>query len=196
MKKILFAAGFFLTAFTVYSQTEATTKSGVKVLLHQNGTWTYNDCSQLLETKTYTGGKVMTSAKENIKISTDNGVTGIDIALIKGTEAVILNFTNLSKAVLCVNKNAPMIVEFGDGTKTTLVNPTDLNCNGRFACFLGENLGNVKDLELLKLKKIKKVTIEYTDTENGAIKKNLSVFTFNDAQADKFMKTIQCLSNL
>jgi hypothetical protein len=155
----------------------------------------YADCAQLLKTETY-NGKVMTSGKENIKISTDNGVTGIDISLIKGSESVIINMANLSKAILCVTKNAPAIVEFTDGTKTTLTHPTELNCKGNFACFFGEKFGNAKDLELLKSKKIKQITIEYTDTENGNIKKNNSIFTINSAQAEKFMKTVQCLSNL
>lgn len=195
MTQKLFTVCIFLFSALVYSQTEATTKDGKKVILNDNGTWIYADCATLLKTETYSGN-TMTSAKENIKVSADGGKTGLNISLVKGTTAVMLNFGIIESDIKCVNKDAPLVIEFTDASRVTVTHMGDLNCKGNFALFLAEDIGNIKELELLKTKNIKKVTLEYTDSNSGNIIKNTKEFIFGAAQADKFKKIVQCLSNL
>ncbi|KGO94869.1 hypothetical protein [Flavobacterium subsaxonicum] len=197
MKKILLCTALFAVSISGYSQTEATTKEGKKVLLNSNGTWAYadGDCNTLTETKTYAGGKVMSSAKEVISVSSDAGKTGITINIVKGTGALILNLGRIEREIFCVSKNAPMSIEFTDGTKLAVKHMGDLNCNGNFSCFLGEQVGTDKELEILKTKKIKKVSIEYTDTENGNVKKFTKEYTLSADQTEKINKIIKCLTN-
>ncbi len=193
MKKNLLTAGLLIFSVFAFSQTEATTKDGKKVTLNANGTWMYADCAALLKTETYSG-KTMTSGKENIKVSADGGKTGLSISLIRGS-AIILNFGIIEAAAKCIKEEAPMIVEFTDGSKTTVNHMGKLSCEGNFSVYFSSSLGNVKQLEMLITKKIKKVTIEYTDTNNGVIVKQHDEFVFGTAQADGFAKVLQCLSN-
>lgn len=194
MKRKLLSVGFLLVSIMAYSQTEATTKDGKKVILNSNGTWLYADCAGLLKTETYSG-KTMTSNKDNIKVSADGGKTGLNISLIKGS-AIILNFGIIESVAKCVKEEAPMIIEFTDGNKTTVNHMSKLSCEGNFSVYFSSEIGNIKQLEILKTKKIKKVTIEYTDTENGVIVKQNEEFVFGTTQADAFLNVLQCLSNL
>jgi uncharacterized protein YkvS len=194
MKQKILTAGLLLFSALAFSQTEATTKDGKKVILNSNGTWLYADCAALLKTENYSG-QTMTSNKESIKISADGGKTGLKISLIKGS-AIILNFGIIEAEVKCIRAEAPMVIEFTDGTKTTVNHMSKLSCEGNFSVYFSSALGNVKQLEMLKTKKIKKVTIEYTDTEKGVIVKQNDEFVFGTAQADAFVNVLQCLSNL
>ncbi|TRW25721.1 hypothetical protein FMM05_05730 [Flavobacterium zepuense] len=198
MKKILLCAALFVATISAVAQTEATTKDGKKVVLNSNGTWAYadGDCNLLTETKTYTGGKTMTSAKEPIKLFDDaSAKTGVSLDAIKGSSSLILNFGRIERIAICINKNAPLNLEFTDGTKLVLKHMGELDCKGNFSCFLGEQMNTGKELGVLKSKKIKKVSIEYTDTENGAIKKFTKDYTLTADQGEKLSKIINCLSN-
>jgi len=194
MKQKFFTACVLLVFSYSYSQTEATTKDGKKVILNKDMTWMYADCANLVETKTYPGGKVMTSSKENIKISAD-GKTGIDISLLKGTSSIIYNFAAITNDVKCVVKDAPGTVEFTDGSKITIKHMSDLNCKGNFSCFLGSATGTGTEGTALQSKKIKKITLQYTKKENDSFTNYNEDFIVTTEQADKIFKTIQCLSN-
>jgi hypothetical protein len=195
MKRFLFAAGFFITAFTVYSQTEATTKSGAKVLLHPNGTWTYAGCEDFVTSGTYSGGKRFLSSKENIIISPDNGATGVKISMHKGTDVYLINIDNLVTHLICVTTKAPITLEFTDGYKVVTQHALSLNCKAEFGLSLGNTKDDIKLLDLLKVKKLKQITIEYTTSEGDGTKKYNESFIFNAAQSERFIKTLQCLSN-
>jgi len=190
----LFTASFLLIPALSYCQTEATTKDGKKVILNTDMTWTYADCGALIETKTYPGGKVVTSSKEDIRVSAD-GINGIDISILKGTGLLIFNFAAVNKDIRCVHKDAPGIIEFTDGSKIRIKHMSDLNCKGNFSCFVGTGVGSEADAKVLHTKKIKKISMEYTKTENNAIVKYTEDFNVAPSQADKILKTIQCLSN-
>jgi len=198
MKKILLCSALFVATISAIAQTEATTKDGKKVVLNSNGTWAYadGDCYLLTHTKTYTGGTIVTSAKDPIKLFDNaSASTGISLAVIEGSSSLILNFGRIEQVVMCIDKNAPMNLEFTDGTKLVLMHMNELDCEGNFSCFLGEQMKTGKELETLKIKKIKKISIEYTDTENGLIKKFYKDYTLTANQGEKLSKTIICLSN-
>jgi len=191
--KLITASLLFLSAIA-YSQTEATTKDGKKVILNKDMTWAYADCSALTETKTYAGGKVMTSSKEIFRVSAD-GKTGIDISILKGTGTIIFSFASVSKDIKCVDKGSPGIIEFTDGSKIAFKHMSDLNCKGSFSCFLGSALGSEAEAKAVQNKKIKTITLEYTKTENDNLVKHTEDFNVTTVQADSILKTIQCLSN-
>jgi hypothetical protein len=157
-------------------------------------TWTYADCSALTETKTYAGGKVMTSSKEKFRISAD-GINGIDISILKGTGTTIFNFASVKDDLKCISKDAPGTIEFTDGSKIAIKHMNDLNCMGNFSCFFGSAVGSEKEAKVLQTKKIKKISLQYTKQENNAVVKYTEDFNVAAAQADKILKTIQCLSN-
>ena len=190
----LFTASLLLIPALSYCQTEATTKDGKKVILNTDMTWNYADCSALTETKTYPGGKVMTSSKENFRVSAD-GKNGIDLSILKGSGTTIYNFASINKDIKCVNKDAPGTIEFTDGSKITIKHMSELNCKGNFSCFLGLVVGTEAEAKVLQTKKIKKISLEYTKKENNAFVNYTEDFNVAAAQADKILKTIQCLSN-
>lgn len=180
----------------MHSQTEATTKDGQKVVLNKNGTWMYAGCEELIKSGTYSGGKTLLSSKENIIVSPDNGVTGVKISMYKGTDVFLININNLVTNLKCVTTKAPIVLEFTDGYKVTTQHALALNCKAEFALSLANTKDDIKLLDLLKVKKIKQITIEYTTSDGEGTKKYLESFIFNTLQSEKFMKTLQCLSNL
>ncbi|KGO86797.1 hypothetical protein Q765_09230 [Flavobacterium rivuli WB 3.3-2 = DSM 21788] len=190
----LITASLLLIPALSYCQTEATTKDGKKVILNKDMTWTYADCSALTETKTYAGGKVMTSSKENFRVSAD-GKNGIDISILKGTGTIIFNFASINQDVKCVNKDAAGTIEFTDGSKVDIKHMSDLNCKGNFSCFFGLAVGTETEAKAVQDKKIKRISLEYTKKENNTFVKYTEDFNVAAAQADRILKTIQCLSN-
>ncbi|MFL9843404.1 hypothetical protein [Flavobacterium rhizosphaerae] len=192
MKKILLAALVF--AYTAaFSQTSATTNDGKKVILNNDGTWMYADCAELLKTENIRGQN-MTSAKEKVVVA--NGAGGLSIDLIKGSSAVMINFSPADREVICVGTKAPMNVEFTDGTKITVTHMGKLNCEGNFSLFLGESVGTDKELELFKTKTIKKISIEYSKSENGSLVNYSRDSDFTADKAEKMRNIIKCLSNI
>lgn len=194
MKKILLSASFLFT-LCAFSQTEATTKDGKKVILNSNGTWMYAECASLLKTENV-GGKMMTSSKDVINVPATDNSPGILISLIKGSQSVIFNFATAGKDLYCVNKDAPMVVTFTDNSTVIIKHMSDLNCKGNFSFFLGETLGNKDLLDKIISKQIKKVVIEYSETDNGKIKKINKEMLFDAATGTKVLQVAQCLSNL
>lgn len=200
--KIFYALTAFLLCTLAFAQTEATTKDGKKVILNPDGTWKYAgaksaldayDCSNLTKTETYSGGKVMTSSRENIKIS-NNGKNSIEFSAVKGEATLILNISRQKGELTCVAKNALMTVEFTDKTKMTIAHMGDLNCKGNFSLFLGEVLENEDKLNLFKTKKIAKTSIAYSNSVDGKIVVMNEDNVYTDAEAEKIRKTINCLN--
>lgn len=200
--KIFYTLTAFLLCTLAFAQTEATTKDGKKVILNPDGTWKYagdksnpgtNDCSNLTKTETYSGGKVMSSSRDNIKIS-NNGKNLIEFSIIKGEGSLIMNISRQKGELTCVAKNAKMTVEFTDKTNITIAHMGDLNCKGNFSLFLGELLENEDKLILFKTKKIAKTSIEYSNSVDGKIVVISEENVYTDTEADKIRKTINCLN--
>ena len=176
------------------SQTQATTTDGKKVILDKNGTWMYAeaDCGALIKSGTYAGGKTMLLSKEDIIVSPDNGATGVKISLTRGTNLLLVNIINLVPKLKCVAEKAPITLEFVDGTKMVTQHAANSNCTADFSLTLGKTKDDIKLLDILKSKKIRKITIGYTTSES---KEYTEEFIFTNVQAEKFSKTIQCLFN-
>jgi len=182
-------------SYAIFAQTEATTTDGKKVILNDDGTWSYAECGALVKSE-ISNGKMYTSAKDKITINEIGKSTGIDVTLLKGSTSVIVNFVYNGSDIKCIDKDAPMIIEFTDDTKVNMKSMNDLNCKGSAALFLGKQMGNEANLKLLATKKIKKISIEYSVKQNNEIVKIVGDFNTTPEQGDKIMKTIKCLGNL
>lgn len=195
MKKILLATAL-LFALNGFAQTEATTNDGKKVILNNDGTWIFADCSELIKTVTNANGKQTMSGKGYIHSFSEIEENKQKLLLFKASSgAVILNFSPENREAVCVNKKAIGAIEFTDGSKAIINHMGDLDCEGNFSYYLSKDVGTLKELEIFKSKKIKSITIEYTTTENGKIAKFTRKSSFKDEDGEKIMKTIQCLSN-
>lgn len=193
MKKIIFTLSCIFSVSAGYSQLSSNnTNSYVTEDKYYNDT--ENGCNTLIKTETYPGGQVMTSAKEPIIIS-NNGSPVVHVVLIKGLDGLIMNIGLIDAEVLCISKNANAEVTFTDNKKITIKHLSDLDCRGNFTCFLGEAFMNKKELDALKVKKIKQVTVTYTDLKNEELVYFKKTYNFTVQEGEKIMKTINCLSN-
>lgn len=184
MKQIILSLVLIISV-SVFSQTQA-----------GKNTVSAGDCDRLLKIEDLPDGKLTTAARDNIIISKDNGKTGLSVLLLKGSGAIILNFSTLGKGIWCIRKDAKGLVYFHDGTQMEIKHMGSLDCKGNFSCFLGEATGYGNELEQLKSKKIRKLSIEYTETENGAIKIVTTETEFPDTEAEKIMNILQCMTAL
>lgn len=151
------------------------------------------DCSLLTKTENYSG-YIITSSKEGVVIS-DDGKTGLKVLIMRATTGVIaISFQTIDKDVICVQKGNTGEVEFTDGSKISIENVKDLNCEGVFAYFLGEQIQKGKELEYFMTKPIKSVNLQYSDTENHKLVKYFRKTNFSNEQGEKVMQIIQCLS--
>lgn len=199
MKKIFLALAAFALSASAYSQTEATTKEGKKVILNTDETWKYasatgpsvNDCSLYVKDATSADGRVTVSGKSFIKVP-NNGVNGLEILMMKNNGAVSLNFGRLVKDPICVKEGANMTVYLKNGATLKLKHMAKLNCDGDFIVFLGKNLGTDKELATISEAKISKVVIEYSEVDNGKITAMPQEIAFTDAESDKIYQTLKC----
>ncbi|WP_159799046.1 hypothetical protein [Flavobacterium sp. MK4S-17] len=196
MKKIYLLAAVLALSVNALAQTEATTKDGKSVLLNSDGTWIYADCGRYIKTKTYDNGKTSVSSKENIQINNNGKNNGLSILVLKGSSALILSFGPADRAVKCVKEDAKMNIVFADGTTAGLTHMKELDCEGNFVVFLGKDLGNAASLDKIRTKKIKKLTIDFTETKNGKLATDTQEFVFTDAEASLFINTVKCITDM
>lgn len=161
------------------------------ILLCSLSSFAQSDCLNMLKVDSY-NGKVMTSSKEPVKVLKDAN-DGIEITVVYGSN-LILNIGTANRAVKCVRKNANMDITFTDGIKTSLKHMADLDCRGNFSVFLGEVFQNNDQLKMLETKKVKKLSITYSDTKDGKLVDTVQDFIFTDDQAKLFMQTMTCIS--
>ncbi|AXG74687.1 hypothetical protein DVK85_10785 [Flavobacterium arcticum] len=180
-----------------YSQIEAKTKDGREVILNKNGTWIYTDslCNFFTHTKTYTNGKSVIYANNTIKVKGEEGKTGLEIMLLKTSQSIVMNITILDKDIWCVNKETRANITFTDGRKIELQNMGEDNCRGNFSCFLGNIMGNKKELEKLSKKLIKSISISYTINNSETSVTNTVETFFNTGEAYRVKTITECLSD-
>ena len=149
-------------------------------------------CDEIIETKTYSGGVVMSSPKEKIKIN-KGGEKGLEVMIVKGEESLILNFSAYGD-ITCIGSNSFMNIEFTDGSKLKLDNMGGMNCKGNFSYFMGGVIGKEDVLKQLKSKSLKKIAIEYSEVKNEDLHTFMEETTFTKEQGQKIMALINCLS--
>ena len=197
MRLFIYLLISLFSTLTAYCQIEAKTKDGREVILNKNGTWIYTDslCNFFTHTKTYTNGKSVIYANNTIKVTGEEGKTGLEIMLLKTSQSVVINITILDKDIWCVNKETKANVTFTDGRKIELQNMGEDNCNGNFSCFLSDIMGNKKELEKLSKKLIKSISISYAINNSETSVTNTVETIFNTGEAYRVKTITECLSD-
>lgn len=167
----------------------ATLLVGVTTATAQNSG---NDCNILTKTETI-GDKQLSSAKQEIPVS-NNGKNNISFNALKGSQALILMFPRQKQEVICVSKSSKIYIEFDDKTKFEMNHMRDTDCKGMFVIMLAEVMQNSDKLEMVKAKKIRKITIEYQEVKDGKLVVTPEETILTAQEADKILKTIQCLT--
>ncbi|PKA82356.1 hypothetical protein ATE92_0484 [Ulvibacter sp. MAR_2010_11] len=203
MKRVLLtiAISFSFSQF-LSSQINATTLDGDKVLLNENGTWTYvendthdatentelsSDCSSYISTETdKMTGKSSTGANEKLIISEDGGKTGFGILMLNSSssKSLILSIQAVG-AGSCVDDDNKINILFRDGSRLELVNDGKFNCDAKMTLYFGGVFGKKKQLEELAAKEIETMRVW---TSKSYVERD-----FSSAQSKQFMKTISCL---
>lgn len=199
MKKLFLLSTLCLLSVVCFSQIEATTKDGKKVILNNDGTWKYLDkpenktissnyeCSDLISTETdKMTGKTSTGAKESLIISDDGGKYGFGIYMLKTEKSIIFSIKAVG-AGSCIDDDNKMNVLFRDGTRLEMSNNGKFNCEAKFTLYFGGIFGNKEQLEMFKTKEIETLRIW---TSKSYVEKD-----FTPDQSKRFMKTVECLAN-
>ena len=196
---LLFLTLLTLTTVNVFSQVEATTTDGLKVILNENGTWEYiendkvtkpeseYDCSDLISTEIdKVTGISYTGSIEPIVISDYEGGTGFSILFVKGRNSVIISI-QIVGAGNCINDDDKMNVLFRDGTRLELTNEIGFNCDGDFSLYFSGVFGKQRQLEMFGSIEVETMRIWIS---NSYVEKD-----FNSDQSIKFMKSVECIMN-
>ncbi len=201
MKKIMTTLLTVLTALTfVFGQNQnATTESGKKVILLQNGTWKYtdtvkndqskldpNDCSNWIKTEEdKVEGKSFTTIKDYLIVSKDGGKNGFGIYLMQSSDRSVILSIDVVGAGRCIDKGAKINILFTDGSRLELFTDGDFNCKGNATVYFGGIFGKKNELSDLKEKKI---DIMRVWTSDSYVEEK-----FTDDQAVQFKNALNCL---
>jgi len=196
MKRTIFTiTALVLVVFSIFSQSEATTSTGKKVILNPDNTWTIKEtegldydcnCNDYISTQEdKVTGTVIVGAKVIFKISSDAEKSSLIIDFMKGdTKTLIISFQAFG-ASSCVDKENKINILFRDGTRIELSNKSDFNCDNRLSEYLGGPFKKDSELEILRTKEIETIRVW---TSKGFVEENLSV-----SQSKNIKLTIDCL---
>lgn len=198
MKQLFFIITFLTITNYVYSQIEATTSEGKKVILNSNGTWKYadeviqtkttennSDCSAYISTEVdKVTGKTSVASKDMLVVSQDGGKNGFGIYVMQGSGSTILSIQAVG-AGNCIDDDNKMNILFRDGTRLELLNDGKFNCDAKFTLYFGGYGGKKNELEMLRTKEIETMRIW---TSKGYVEEN-----FTSQQSKELMSVIDCL---
>lgn len=200
MKKIISTISVLvITAFSVFSQNQATTTDGKKVILNEDGTWKYieaekqikysennSDCSVYISTDLdKVTGKSTVAAKDMLIVSKDGGKKGFGIYVLKGSNSIIFSIQAVG-AGNCIDDNNKMNVLFRDGTRLELVNEGKFNCDAKYTQYFGGAFGKRSELELFRTKEVETIRIW---TSKSYVEEN-----FTSIQSRELISVVDCLS--
>lgn len=179
----------------VFSQISATTDNGKKVILHENGTWEYekektkvkiknHECNTIIETlEDKMTGQISQIMSKPITITNSNS-EGILISLIKA-KGVIAFSTSVVSDMPCIEKGGKIYLLFEDGSRFTLLNILDFNCDGNSMAAFSITTNNEDALEKFKNKKLDSVRVVFS--------KGSADFKLGKKQAEKLKNGFLCL---
>lgn len=205
MKKIIFIISILaytvLTSLTAFGQTEATTNDGKKVILNDDGTWTYaetivekdepvnsSDCSNYISTEVdKVTGKSTVAAKEMLIVSKDGGKNGFGFYIMKSDRGSIIFSIQAVGAGNCIDDDNKMNVLFRDGTRIELFNDGNFNCDAKYTQYFGDIFGKKKELKLFSTKEVETIRIW---TSKSYVEED-----FTPEQSKQLLHTVDCLLN-
>ena len=186
-----------ISAFSLFAQTEATTKDGKKVILNEDGTYKYDktivvtetvnlECSKLIATEIdKMTGKSSTASKKSLIVSDDGGKKGFGIFLMNSSSGSMIISISAVGAGGCIDDENKMNILFRDGTRLELVNNGKFNCKSKFTLYFGGAFGKKKELEMLRTKEIETMRVW---TSKSFVEKD-----FTPEQSKELIQTIDCL---
>jgi hypothetical protein len=200
-KKILTLTVLAISTFSLFAQTEATTKDEKKVILNDDGTWKYSEqkiitsqakdnsnCSKYISTEIdKVTGESSIAAKDMLIVSKDGGKKGFGIFIMKSQRGSIIFSIQAVGAGNCIDDDDKMNVLFRDGTRIALTNDSDFNCDAIYTQYFGGVFGKKKELEMFRTKEVETIRIW---TSDGYVEED-----FTADQSKEFMKTVDCLLN-
>lgn len=159
---------------------EATTTSGEKVLLREDGTWIAkpvetvtesdpNDCSTVVSTTHDRVSGKSTTMMDSPLVLSEDGKSGLIMSALKGRQSIIWSITAIG-ASSCVDDDNKVNILFTDGTRMEIENDVDFNCDGRHTTYYGGVFGKRAQLDALATKDIEVVRVW---TRRGYVEKTL-----------------------
>lgn len=168
------------TSARLFAQQEATTTSGEKVVLYENGTWKYKDkapdtlstesntkdsidCDLLLPTSVdkVTGKSMHTS--DLLIVSKDQGKTGFGFMVAVINDNTIYFYINAVGGDACIDEDAKINILFTDGTRAEFNSNNDFNCDKEASLFMGSLFYNRMYAVMLAQKKVEIMRIRTGD---------------------------------
>ena len=189
--RILFALLFATHAFA--ADVEATTSSGAKVILREDGTWVAkptppasnpDDCSTVVSTTHDRVSGTTSTMMINPLVLSDDGKKGLIMYTMKGQQSIIWAITVVG-ASSCVDDDNKVNVLFTDGTRMEVENDANFNCDGRHTTYYGGVFGKRAQFNALATKNIEVVRVW---TRQGYVEK-----TLNQEQATHLRSAFACL---
>jgi hypothetical protein len=145
---------------------------------------TIPDCSKYIVTKTdKMTGETSTMITNTIVLSKNKGKSKIEIDLIY-QEFLMIMFTAIEEGSGCCDKGDIVNILFKDGSRISLYNRGDFNCDGDWSSYFLSN----KDKDLIQLKSKFISTIRVNKTKSWV------EIDLTDQQAALFRQSINCLS--
>ena len=189
------AALICLLAPIMPAQTTATTSDGKTVILNSDGTWTYQqqapaaapdttDCSAWIKTaEDKVSGKQYTTAKEYLIVANDDRKEGFGFNLMKSSssKSVIMSIV-VAGGSGCVDDGDDINILFRDGTRLTLANMGEFNCEAKSTVYFGVIWGKKKELMELATKEIATMRVwtrreyverDFTPSESNTLRNSL-----------------------
>ncbi len=190
----------FIPLQMLFANEYATSDSGKKVILYDNGTWkefltelvpdsSSSPCDQWLKTETdKMTGDVIVGIREPIIISDDGMKTGLGISLLRPSNEKGLIFTiTASGAGNCIDTGSKINILFRDKTRMELTTDSKFNCEGRATVYFGGIFGRKKELVMLAAKPVETIRVW---TSKGFVEKDLT-----QDQSNALFNSIKCLTS-
>lgn len=195
---MIFLAAMVLPVL-VFGQTpiEATTSDGKKVLLSQDGTWTFKKievdstisftCNDLIKKTTDDmTGKVLISSEASIfSKDSKNGISSYILKSTSNEKTLIWGLTAIGSG--CIDENAKINLLFTDGSRLEIRGNNKFNCKGDAVVYFSGIGTRKSEYAELKTKLIQKIRVW---AHSGYVEEEVPI-----GEAEKMRKIFACIEN-
>jgi Gram-negative bacterial TonB protein C-terminal len=144
------------------------------------------DCDILVQLRPVPGTDQFVYATHSYTMSTQMGTVSVTALTAENVVALVFDFARPRK--ICLDEKSNIHVRFTNGDDIAMVNAAGKNCNGKFALYFGNGLGNVGLLHFFRTNKIRFVRVLL---QNGRWLK----INFVDAMAYNLKRSLDCLAS-
>jgi TonB family protein len=144
------------------------------------------DCDILVQSRKVPGTDQFVYATNSYTMSTEIGAVSVTALTAENVVALVFNFAQ-SRAV-CLEENSKIHIRFTNGDNMAMLNAAGKNCDGKFALYFGQGIGNVGLLHFFRTGKIRFVRVVL---QNGRWLK----INFAEGMAYNLKQSLDCLAN-